>query len=65
MSFKVIVLCNLEYGNVSYRDLKARQKRLEEKDTEGSWLGSDGDELVESKTGMELSNNLPSPLNYK
>lgn len=32
MSVKVLVLCNLEYGNVSYRDLKAEQKGLEEKE---------------------------------
>lgn len=43
-------------------DKKGYKKK---KDTGGSWLESDGDELVESKTGMELSNNLPSPSKYK
>lgn len=50
----------MEYGNVSYRDLKARQEKLEGKGGhEGFWLGTVGHELIETKTGMELSNNCP------
>lgn len=52
----------MEYGNVSYRDLKARQEKLEGKGGhEGFWLGTVGHELIETKTGMELSNNCPPP----